>query len=50
MPDETLIRLDEPQSFDSVDVESHTLPLYLSGKMTEGIDERVSVAIAVNGP
>ena len=49
MPDETLIRLDEPQSFDNVDVESHTLPLYVSGTMTEGIDERVSVAIAVNG-
>jgi len=47
--DETLIRLDNPQSFASVDVESHTLPLYVRGAMIEGSDERVSLAIAVNG-
>ncbi len=47
--DETLIRLDDPQSFTSVDVESHTLPLYVHGTMLEESDERVSLAIAVNG-
>ena len=47
--DETLIRLDNPQSFASVDIESHTLPLYVSGRMIKGSDERVSLAIAVNG-
>ena len=47
--DETLIRLDNPQSFAFVDIESHTLPLYVSGRMIKGSDERVSLAIAVNG-
>ena len=47
--DETLIRLDDPPSFTFVDVESHTLPLHVRGTMMGGIDERVSVAIAVNG-
>lgn len=47
--DETLIRLDDPQSFASVDVENHTLPLYVRGTMLEESDQRVSLAIAVNG-
>ena len=47
--DDTLIRLDDPQSFTSVDVESHTLPLHVRGTMLEESDERVSLAIAVNG-
>ena len=49
MPDDTLIRLEDLQAFDDVDLESHTLPLYVHGAMASGADERVSVAIAVNG-
>ena len=45
---EAAIRLEDPR-FDDVDLESETLPLYVRGAVTDGIGERVSVAIAVNG-
>ena len=43
------IRLDDPSQFLTVDLESHTLPLFVRGALPNGIEERVSVAIAVNG-
>ena len=43
------IRLDDPSPFLTVDLESHTLPLFVRGALPNGIEERVSVAIAVNG-
>ena len=43
------IRLDDPSQFLTVDLESHTLPLLVRGALPNGIEERVSVAIAVNG-
>ena len=43
------IRLDDPSPFLTVDLESHTLPLFVRGALPHGIEERVSVAIAVNG-
>ena len=46
---EALVRLERPSMFDDVDVESATLPLFVRGSMTDVIDTRVSVAIAVNG-
>ena len=46
---ESLVRLARLSQFNDVDVESHTLPLFVRGTMTDGIEERVSLAIAVNG-
>ena len=43
------IRFDDPSRFDTVDLERHTLPLFVRGALPTGITERVSVAIAVNG-
>ena len=43
------IRLDDPSQFLAVDLESHTLPLFVRGALPNGIEARVSVAIAVNG-
>ena len=43
------IRLDDPSQFLTVDLESHTLPLFVRGALPNGLEERVSVAIAVNG-
>ena len=43
------IRFDDPSRFDNVDLERHTLPLFVRGALPTGIAERVSVAIAVNG-
>ena len=46
---ESLVRLADPSLFDDVDIESHTLPLFVRGTIADGIEERVSLAIAVNG-
>ena len=46
---DALVRLETPQVFDDVDVEADTLPLFVRGTMTDAIEERVSLAIAVNG-
>ena len=43
------IRFDDPSRFDAVDLERHTLPLFVRGALPTVITERVSVAIAVNG-
>jgi hypothetical protein len=43
------IGLDDPSRFDDVDLENHTLPLFVQGPMPDGSQEQVSVAIAVNG-
>ena len=43
------IRLDDPSQFVAVDLESHTLSLFVRGALPNGIEARVSVAIAVNG-
>ena len=46
---DALVRLERPQVFDDVDLEADTLPLFVRGTMTDIIEERVSLAIAVNG-
>ena len=46
---DTSIRFDDPSRFDTVDLERHTLPLFVRGALPTDITERVSVAIAVNG-
>ena len=46
---DALVRLERPQVFDDVDLEADTLPLFVRGTMTDVIEERVSLAIAVNG-
>ena len=46
---EPLLRLDDPSQFHKVDIESHTLPLSVRGKMGNDIEKRVSLAIAING-
>ena len=46
---DTSIRFDDPSRFDTVDLERHTLPLFVRGALPTGIADRVSVAIAVNG-
>ena len=49
MGTDSFLRLEDPSLFDDVDVESHTLPLFVRGTMSDDIEERVSLAIAVNG-
>ena len=46
---ESLVRLERPRAFDDVQLEADTLPLFVRGTMTDVIEERVSLAIAVNG-
>ena len=46
---DSLVRLASPLIFDDVDVESATLPLFVRGTLTDAIEQRVSLAIAVNG-
>ena len=46
---EILLHLENLARFDDVDLERHTLPLYVRGTLADGLAERVSVAIAVNG-
>ncbi len=46
---EILLHLENLARFDDVDLEGHTLPLYVRGTLADGLAERVSVAIAVNG-
>ena len=46
---EILLHLEHRARFDDVDLEGHTLPLYVRGTLADGLAERVSVAIAVNG-
>ena len=46
---EILLHLENLARFDDVDLKGHTLPLYVRGTLADGLAERVSVAIAVNG-
>ena len=46
---ESFVLLEDLSPFKDVDVESHTLPLFIRGTMSPGIEERVNLAIAVNG-
>ena len=46
---EPLLRLVDRSQFNDVDLESHTLPLSVRGRMADDIEERVSLAIAING-
>ena len=44
-----LVRLENVSTFENVDVEAETLPLYVRGTFTTRPTERVSLAICVNG-
>ncbi len=46
---DTLVRLETPRAFHDVDLGAETLPLSVRGTMTDLVEERVSLAIAVNG-
>ena len=51
VPPETpsLVKLESVSTFENVDVEAETLPLYVRGTFTTRPTERVSLAISVNG-
>ena len=44
-----LVVLQNSAVFDNVDVEAETLPLYVRGTVTSGLNDRVSLAVSVNG-
>ncbi len=46
---ESAIRLRHPSAFDNVDRDGGELPLFVRGAMTKVAEDRVSIAIAVNG-